>query len=238
MSKSLVPLGLTAGAVVGTAIYELTRLSGFALFAAIGAAMGGSAPFLSHRYRGWLRMTELTVHVPQFSDLTFSVDDDGRLVAWQLYVEVATRISTQPIGAEDGTLREALNSLYLLFTSTREVLKSSRPSTRTDRSGNPVEQLAITMLNLQLRPFLSRWHSRLAGLEATGQPESEWPFNGQCRAELAQVSQNILEYAFGFAKLANVGNAEEVLKAKARIPPSPIEKPVPPVRPPNIGSLT
>jgi hypothetical protein len=208
-----VSAGALCGAAVGAVAFGATRLSEPAMFTGAGAILGACAPFLSKRLRGWVRVSELTVRIPQFSDLTFVVDDDARLVAWRLYVEVSTRISTQPLASDEGLLREALNSLYSLFATTRRMLKASRPTAREAKGEQSVEHFAITMLNSELRPFLSKWHPRLERFEAAnpGSPETEWEFNDQCRAELARVSANTLQYAFAFARLAGVRNPEAVL---------------------------
>jgi hypothetical protein len=211
--------GALAGAAVGAAAFGATRLSEAAFLTAAGAVIGGLSPFLSARFRGRVRVSELRVSIPQFSDLTFVVDDEARLVAWRLYVEVSTRVSTQPLASDDGLLREALSSLYSLFTTTRELLKSSRPTVREEKGEQSVEHFAITMLNTELRPFLSRWHPRLKRFEHANpaSPETEWEFNEQCRAELAEVSRNTLRYAYAFARLAGVRNPEAVL-GQAQLP--------------------
>ena len=220
-------VGAVAGAAAGALAFGATRLSEPVLWTGLGALIGGCAPFLSRRFRGAVRITEVTVHVPQFSDLKFVVDDEAKLVAWRLYVEVSTRISTQPLASDDGLVREALSSLYHLFASTRETLKASRPSTRMAPDEPSVEHLAMAMLNRELRPFLSRWHPRLKEYELAqpGAPESAWPFNARCRAELAQVSINTLEYAFAFASLSGVRDPEAVLgplPASSRPTPAPL----------------
>ena len=205
--------GAVSGAAVGAAVFGATRLNEAALLTGAGTVLGGCSPFLSARFRGRVRVSELRVRIPHFSDLTFVVDDDARLVAWRLYVEVSTRISTQPLAWDDGLLREALSSLYSLFTTTRELLKSSRPTVREEQGEQSVEHFAITMLNEELRPFLSKWHPRLKGFEDenAGVPTTQWEFNEQCRAELAQVSKNTLRYGFAFARLAGVRHPEAVL---------------------------
>ena len=82
--------------------------------------------------------------------------------AWALYVELATRISTQPLHGE-GSVREALTSLHSLFNTTRAVLREHGP----DAADGPwsVGPIAITMLNEGVRPFLTRWHSRFSRFE-------------------------------------------------------------------------
>ena len=158
------------------------------------------------------RLTEVKVTVPQVSELTFVVNNDARQVAWKLYVEAVTRISTQPLGDEDGYIREALTSLYGLFATTRDTLKSSRPSVPVS-GRKTVEYLTVTMLNHQLRPFLSKWHPQLREFEKAcpDGPESAWPDNAACRAELYTVQANLFDYALGFADLAGVREARAAI---------------------------
>ena len=112
------------------------------------------------------------------SELKFVVNNDARLVAWRLYIETVTRVSTQPLADQEGFIREALTSLYGLFVTTRDALKASRPSAPVP-GGQTVEHLAVTMLNHEFRPFLSKWHPRLREFERThpDSQESAWPEN-------------------------------------------------------------
>ena len=141
------------------------------------------------------------------------VNDDARQVAWKLYVETVTRVSTQALGNQDGFIREALTSLYGLFATTRDVLKASRPSVPVSGQ-QTVEYLAVTMLNLQLRPFLSKWHPRLREFEKAhpDRPESDWPDNASCRADLSLTQIDLAIYAKDFARLAGVHDAEEMMR--------------------------
>jgi hypothetical protein len=105
-----------------------------------------------------------------------------------------------------------LTSLYGLFATTRDTLKASRPSVPVS-GRQTVEHLAVTMLNQQLRPFLSKWHPRLGQFEKThpnGQ-ESAWPDNAACRRELRLVKANLVDYALGFAELAGVRDAKATI---------------------------
>ncbi|TCB97305.1 hypothetical protein E0H26_13710 [Micromonospora zingiberis] len=205
-------LGFVVGAAVGVAIYHASRLTGRNLFVLCGATAGGVAAVVVHGYSRNVRLTDVTISVPQFSDLHFAVTRDSQQVAWKLFVEAVTRISTQPLNAGDGLLREALTSLYGLFATTREVLKESQPSRQTD-GGPTVEHLAIAMLNVELRPFLSRWHPILGRWESAHPEQSEagWPLNAECRSELAAMQKRLLPYIHGFGKLAGVRKAPQIV---------------------------
>jgi hypothetical protein len=51
-----------------------------------------------------------------------------RDAAWELYVELVTRVAVVPLGPGEGVLREALGSLYSLFGSTRDILRRGGPA--------------------------------------------------------------------------------------------------------------
>jgi hypothetical protein len=204
-------LGLVVGAAAGLAVYQGSRLSGQGLFVLCGTTAGAVAAVVVRGYAGTVRLTGISVSIPQFSELRFAVTRDNKQVAWRLFVEAVTRVSVQPLG-DGGLLREAMTSLYNLFATTREVVIQTEPSRRA--SGKPtVEHLAIAMLNNEIRPFLSRWHPRLGDWEAAhpGAPETEWVDAAECRSDLAAVQQRLLRYARGFGELAGLTDVEKMM---------------------------
>ncbi|MGI5526863.1 hypothetical protein ACQEVX_05350 [Streptomyces syringium] len=196
----------------------MAQTKGMYLFAIAGAFSGLIAVLVMDGFRRAARLTEVRVYVPQLSEMTFVVNNDARQVAWQLFVESVTRISTQRLDSEAGLLREALSSLYSLFASTRETLKASRPSVAG--GGPTVEYLAVALLNIELRPFLSKWHPRLKNHERDfpDRPEADWPEAAECRRELNQLQENARSYVLAFARLAGVHDAGEMLGAPTRQP--------------------
>ena len=94
----------------------------------------------------------------------WGVDETQTRAAWSLYVELVTRIAVEPLQEDQGLVREALNSLYSLFGTTREILKDAGPN--VGASINSVGGIAIAVLNLGLRPFLAKWHPLLQVYEA------------------------------------------------------------------------
>lgn len=199
------------GALVGLAVYFLGSIRGIPLFLAVGGITGVAIGAFMQFYLRTVSLTEIRIAVPQLSQLTFVVNSDDKHTAWELFIEVATRVSTQPLGQGDGFLREALNSLYQLFGQTREILKTSRP-TRAARA-KTVEYLALTMLNRELRPFLAKWHVRLTRFEGSGEKdESLWVENPAFREELEEMRERMLEYAFAFARLAGVSDPRSLVE--------------------------
>jgi hypothetical protein len=207
-------LAVVIGAITGLILFSITEVTGRNLFAITGAIAGGATILVLQLYWRTARLTEVKITVPQVSELTFVVNNDARQAAWKFYIETVTRVSTQPLADDEGLIREALASLYGLFATTRDTLKASRPSVPVS-GGQTVEHLAVTMLNHEVRPFLSKWHPRLREFEnsSPGTPESAWPDCKACRRELRDVQTNLLGYALGFARLAGVRNAEAALAA-------------------------
>lgn len=144
-------------------------------------------------------------------------DDSERKAAWEMYVELITRVSVVELRDGEGLLREAMNSLYSLFGVTREILKEYGPSVAQASGEGDVSfgGLAVTILNSVLRPFLARWHPALDEYE-TARPndvsrvawEAQWDSAAEVRAELAEVRASLAEYA---KTLGQVSGAEDLI---------------------------
>lgn len=200
-----------SGALLGLLVYALRNIEDRPLYPLVGALIATAIAGLIELYRRNVNLTEVKISLPQVSQLTFVVDNDAKHTAWELFVEVSTRISTQPLGNEEGFLREALNSLYNLFGRTRALLAESRPTTVT--GGKTVEYLALTMLNWELRPFLAKWHPRLTRFEQSGEhDEAAWEDNSACREELEAMRKRLIEFALSFAQLAGVSDPRSLIE--------------------------
>src|SRR5688572_32774149 len=82
--------GVIAGAAAGFVTYFGTQLSGPGLFIACGALAGLLAAVVVHGLNQSVRLTNVTVSVPQFSQLHFAITKDSQQVAWKLFVEAVT----------------------------------------------------------------------------------------------------------------------------------------------------
>jgi hypothetical protein len=135
---------------------------------------------------------------------TWEPNDDERKAAWELYVELVTRISVVPLAPDQGLLREALSSLYTLFATTREILRRYGPDVAEPKSGGQYNfgTLAIALLNVGLRPILARWHPALEDWEAArpldrsrGEHERDWEHASDLRAALDTARDVLTQYA-------------------------------------------
>ena len=145
------------------------------------------------------------------------VSEAQQRAAWALYVEMATRIAAVELTPGMGSAREALNSLYSLFATTRSVLREAGPGAANGPES--VGPIAIEILNQGLRPFLVKWHTRLHEFEveqAEGQrnqfggevtviiDESRWPELGRFRQELEANRRSMREYVDALARIAGI----------------------------------
>jgi transcriptional regulator with XRE-family HTH domain len=130
--------------------------------------------------------------------------------AWSLYIELMTRIATQPLDSRQGLLREVLNSLYALFTGTRTILHHAGAQLAT-AGEQPVGLIGISMLNNGLRPFMTKWHPLLQQYEKGRQEnqsayehERAWEKAEEMRQELARLQEHLEEYAEALAGIVGI----------------------------------
>ncbi len=121
------------------------------------------------------------------------VDRANEEAAWELYIEMLTRIVTQPLPAEDGDEKAALDSAYSLFPITREILR------RHGRSTIQFSKIAIPVLNQVVRPFTAKWHREcLSGAFREELKRKEF------RKELEIMQGELRQYNRMLAHIANV----------------------------------
>lgn len=144
---------------------------------------------------------------------TWVADEAQIKAAWELYVELVTRVAVQPLAEEEGLLREALTSLYALFGETRRILKHYGPDVAKPREKGAFSFgfLAVHALNRGIRPVLAKWHPLLQAHEsvraANVSPvdhERAWPQAAMLRKELDKLRRSLTEYAKLLAQAAGV----------------------------------
>lgn len=143
----------------------------------------------------------------------WEVDETQRKAAWEIYVELITRVTVVEIKNNEGLLREALSSFYSLFDTTRGILKKHGPSIATP--GKPTDttlvHIALGVLNKVLRPLLASWHHRLKEHEdqrpmdvAIPDHEKAWEYASVLRDEIRRVQGQLVEYADVLAEVLGV----------------------------------
>lgn len=153
---------------------------------------------LGEYLRRW-GLTSIKLNVG-FAETEFSLDDNDRSAAWDLYVELLTRIATQPLPDEVGDEEAALNSIHRLFELTREILHEK------GRKAKTFTKISIIVLNQIVRPFTAKWH-RLKVSGAFADPEQCKNF----RNELRDLQKQLIQYAKMLADLAGVEDLTEMV---------------------------
>lgn len=128
-----------------------------------------------------------------FAELEWEPQDEDRKAAWDLYVELLTRVTTQPLSAEHGDEQTVLDSVFSLFATTRQVLKDNGPGCIQ------FSRIAIVVLNQVVRPFTAKWHreSIASAFESAAKCE-------EFRSELAELQIELNRYARALAQVADV----------------------------------
>lgn len=137
-------------------------------------------------------LTGLKVKTP-IMDLEWKPSDSDKDAAWDLYIELLTRITTQPLPDEDGVEQTALSSIYALFGITRQTLKEH------GRSCVEFSRIAVIVLNQIVRPFTAKWHRR--------SENGAFQSHDECvefRSELQALQIRLRNYTGMLAELANV----------------------------------
>lgn len=107
------------------------------------------------KLNAWLAqfgMTNLRIKT-HYLEMEWAPKDADRAAAWELYIELLTRVATQPLPVQDGDEQTALDSVYLLFGLTREIIKRNGPDCIE------FTKIAVVVLNQIIRPFTAQWHS-------------------------------------------------------------------------------
>jgi hypothetical protein len=109
-------------------------------------------------------------------------NDIERAAAWELYIELVTRVSVVPLGPDQGSLREALTSLYTIFATTRDVLRRRGPELAEAKPGGQYNfaYLALTILNTGIRPLLQTGRAADPGIGAAVTTNTPGPVQLHC----------------------------------------------------------
>ena len=138
-----------------------------------------------------------------FMKATIRITDASRNAAWELYVEMLTRIVTQPLPSEDGDDKAALDSVYSLFPTTRKILRRYGPK------AVEFSKIAIPVLNQQVRPFTAKWHRLSLRGDFPGDARRT-----EFRRELGKLQVKLRNYSRMLAEIADVEDLTNLESAK------------------------
>ena len=176
--------------------------------------MSKMAEYATNRAKELRRLagTELTIDSVEANiggqKISFKANVE-RIAAWKLYVELYTRIATQDLKENEGFVREAMSSLHDVFKISRDILKEAGPGVAQGRESLGFYAMAI--LNMELRPFLAKWHPLLSDWEVKVpqeksriEHERNWEMNATFRKELKDVQIVLNRYCDALRKIAGI----------------------------------
>ena len=149
----------------------------------------------------WLKkwqMDSLKISLP-YLQMEWKPQDADKNAAWELYIELLTRITTQPLPLKHGDEKTALDSIYSLFGLTRSIIKSHK------RGCIEFTKIAIIVLNQIIRPFTAKWH-RISIEKGFKDAKSCKNF----RKELFQLQKQLCIYTKMLANMAGVEDLTEI----------------------------
>ena len=153
------------------------------------------------KWRKWLEnwdMTSLKIKAP-FLEMEWNPSEPDKIAAWELYIELLTRITTQALGKKDGDEQTALDSIYSLFPTTRSIIKEN------GRECLEFTKLAVVVLNQKIRPFTAKWH-KISVKQGFNDPAECTRF----RDELQELQKVLRTYTAMLADIAGVEDLTEL----------------------------
>ena len=153
------------------------------------------------KWRKWFEdwgMTGVKINL-QFLEMEFAPKDEDKDAAWELYVEMVTRVAIQVLPDQQGDEKTALDSLYKIFGITREILK------KHGKFCTEFAKIAVIVLNQVLRPFTAKWHKE--SLKGAFEDDSKCQ---EFRGELKEVQTKLRIYTNMLGEMAGLKKTEVI----------------------------
>jgi hypothetical protein len=139
-------------------------------------------------------------------------------LAWDVYIELSTRIATQSLPLHSGEEKSALKSLRDLFQLTRDALH------KREASSGELASIILKVLNEKVRPVTAYWHGVIGEGAFVHADEA-----GNFRADLLDVQRELrlladfLGYAAHGATYHDVRIVQKTTKPVPRYAPTPLK---------------
>lgn len=156
------------------------------------------------KWEKWLEnwdMTGLKIKT-SFLEMEWNPQTNDKDAAWELYIELLTRVTTQYIDEDFGDEETALVSIKDIFHLTREIIKKYK------RDCMEFTKIAIVILNQVIRPFTTKWHKvSINGLTAEDRI--------QFRSELKYLQVILCKYTQMLGSMAGVEDTNDLTQLES-----------------------
>lgn len=210
-----VVLGAVAGLIVGVVWPRWTLLKGIFLAAMPASTMITGMAVTLLLCPIWLASARLPFRLGSvelnLGGMKVQLNRRDAPILWRFFVEMASRIATQPLGYKEGLVEEALTSYRHLFDHARNDLAGCAPALRTGEGAMSPQAYVLQILNTQIRPLLARWHPRLERWKRTGMPEHFWSLESLCRQDIEATRQRVLTAAWNLGAGLKIAGLDQLL---------------------------
>lgn len=156
------------------------------------------------KFKKWLEnwgMTSLKINL-KFLEMEWQPRKQDMDAAWELYIEMLTRIATQYLQPEHGDEQAALESIHTLFPLTRDIIRQH------GRNCIEFTKISVIVLNQVVRPFTAKWHRELL--------RGAFKRKAKCdefRHELTHLQEKLRLYTKMLAEMAGVEDLTQMEQA-------------------------
>ena len=169
---------------------------------------------------------------------TYDTTPSDRIVAWKLYVQLATRKAALPLDEKYDVVSEVHDSLSALFGTARELLLELPPHEFERETG--IAPLVLRVMNDGLRPHLTQWqaHFKMWWAEAIKdtsyrgkspqEVQQHYPHYGELVADLRRTNTELSKLADELLVIARARKQKGAHSVKVTpLPPTPESAPEP-----------
>lgn len=136
--------------------------------------------------------------------LDVELEDKDKKAAWELYVEMITRIATQYLEPDQGDEKTALESIHKLFDEVRRISKSYGPECYK------FTKIAVFTLNNVIRPFTAKWHKYLVNGEFDDMSD-------EFREELKELQEKLRAFTVLLAEMCGIEDITDEKESEAEV---------------------
>ena len=114
-----------------------------------------------------IKCNSVKLSLPSGIEVEFEAQDIDRKIAWEIFVQIRTRIAAVDFRKNEDSLIRCNESLFTLFKSIREKIESLPVSRITSGNSAALVEFYISILNDGIRPFLTKWHIPVSHFHST-----------------------------------------------------------------------
>ncbi len=152
--NSILSINLSLSEGLKISIGPLCFLLTFLIIAVIGWYIW------NRKYKNW-DLINICLDFKTPISINIQPNHDTARIAHQIWTELQTRKAVLPLDEENDVILEIYNSCYTLFSITRNLIKKiPAEHISTNKNTEKLVNLMVDVLNLGIRPHLTRWQAR------------------------------------------------------------------------------